>query len=218
MLNEVTERYTIRRIRLINFHNFVDETIEIRHGGHLFLLGDNASGKTTVLDAVHYVLTAGESMEFNSAARIAGSREEGRRIQGVILRYNVDTGPLNPSGGTTYAALEIAGRHGTLTTVAVGMTATGMDEKVQRWGIIRECPLEKIPLPGPGAARPPPGEPAGDAGLLRSDQRLLLESHRLSARGGQPFLWRRRGLPGCVSAVVHRQGVPRDCLAHGRLP
>jgi DNA repair exonuclease SbcCD ATPase subunit len=146
MLNEVTERYTIRRIRLINFHNFVDETIEIRHGGHLFLLGDNASGKTTVLDAVHYVLTAGESMEFNSAARIAGSREEGRRIQGVILRYNVDTGPLNPSGGTTYAALEIAGRHGTLTTVAVGMTATGMDEKVQRWGIIRECPLEKIPF------------------------------------------------------------------------
>jgi len=65
--------YGLRRIRLINFHNFVDETIEVRHGGHLFLLGDNASGKTTVLDAAHYVLTAGESMEFNSAARVAAS-------------------------------------------------------------------------------------------------------------------------------------------------
>jgi len=138
--------YAIRRIRLVNFHNFVDETIEIRHGGHLFLLGDNASGKTTLLDAVHYVLTAGESMEFNSAARIAGSREEGRRIQGVILRYNVDTGPLNPSGGVTYAALEIAGRRGLPTTLAVGMRAGSMDEKVHRWGIIRECPLEDIPF------------------------------------------------------------------------
>ena len=146
MLNASAEHYTIRRIRLINFHNFVDETIDVRHGGHLFLLGDNASGKTTVLDAIHYVLTAGESMEFNSAARIAGSREEGRRVQGVILRYNVDTGPLNPAGGTTYAALEIAGRNGTPTTIAIGMTATGMDEKVQRWGIIRECPLEGIPF------------------------------------------------------------------------
>jgi DNA repair exonuclease SbcCD ATPase subunit len=144
MLAAGAEQYTIRRIRLINFHNFVDETIEIRHGGHLFLLGDNASGKTTLLDAVHYVLTAGDAMEFNSAARIAGGREEGRRIQGVILRYNVDTGPLNPSGGVTYAALEISGRHGTPTTLAVGMRAGSMDEKVHRWGIIRECPLEKI--------------------------------------------------------------------------
>jgi energy-coupling factor transporter ATP-binding protein EcfA2 len=146
MLAAGAEHYTIRRIRLINFHNFVDETIEIRHGGHLFLLGDNASGKTTLLDAVHYVLTAGEGMEFNSAARIAGSREEGRRIQGVILRYNVDTGPLNPTGGVTYAALEICGRRGTPTTLAVGMRAGSMDEKVQRWGIIRECPLEDVPL------------------------------------------------------------------------
>jgi DNA repair exonuclease SbcCD ATPase subunit len=146
MLNVSAERYTIRRIRLINFHNFVDETIEVRQGGHLFLLGDNASGKTTVLDAIHYVLTAGESMEFNSAARLAGSPADGRRVQGVILRYNVDTGPLNPAGGTTYAALEIAGRSGTPTTVAIGMTVTGMDEKVQRWGILRECRLEEIPF------------------------------------------------------------------------
>jgi len=165
MLAAGAEQYTIRRIRLINFHNFVDETIEIRNGGHLFLLGDNASGKTTLLDAVHYVLTAGESMEFNSAARIAGSREEGRRIQGVILRYNVDTGPLNPAGGVTYAALEICGRHGTPTTIAVGMRAGGMDEKVHRWGIIRECPLERIPflVPELQGCRPASREEIRDA-------------------------------------------------------
>jgi recombinational DNA repair ATPase RecF len=41
----------ITQIRLVNFHNFIDETIEVADGGHLFLLGDNGSGKTTVLDA-----------------------------------------------------------------------------------------------------------------------------------------------------------------------
>ena len=39
MLGSETEQIAIRRIRLINFHNFVDETIEVRHAGHLFLLG-----------------------------------------------------------------------------------------------------------------------------------------------------------------------------------
>ena len=139
-------RLSIRRIRLINFHNFVDETIEIRHGGHLFLLGDNASGKTTILDAIHYVLTAGEHMELNSAARVAGSREGGRRVQGVILRYNVETGPLNPRGAITYVALELVGRGGTPTTIAIGMTARSMDDKVQRWGIVKECSLDEIPF------------------------------------------------------------------------
>lgn len=138
--------YSIRRIRLINFHNFTNETIDLEHGGHLFLLGDNGCGKTTVLDAVHYVLTAGRSLEFNSAARVAGSRQEGRRIQGVVMRYNVETGALHPSGGVTYAALEISGRHGRPTTFAIGISTHSMDESVQRWGIIRECALEDIPF------------------------------------------------------------------------
>ena len=138
--------YVVQRIRLVNFHNYVNETIEIRNGRHLFLLGDNASGKTTVLDAIHYVLTAGEGMEFNSAARVAGNRDTGRRVQGVILRYNVETGPLNPAGGITYAALEIRGRQGRPLTVALGLAAHAMDESVQRWGVVRECSLEEIPF------------------------------------------------------------------------
>ncbi len=138
--------YYINRIRLINFHNFVNETIEVKNGGHLFLLGDNGSGKTTVLDAIHYVLTAGECMEFNSAARVAGSKEGGRRPQGIITRYNVDTGHLNPNGGITYAALEIIGRHGRPSTVAIGMSVASPNENLKRWGIVRECTLEEIPF------------------------------------------------------------------------
>ena len=41
-------RFAIRRVRLVGFHNFVDETIELDGGGHLFLLGDNGSGKTAL--------------------------------------------------------------------------------------------------------------------------------------------------------------------------
>ena len=107
-----TEAYSIKRIRLLNFHNFVNETIDLKDGGHLFLLGDNGCGKTTILDALHYVLTAGKEMEWNSAARLSGPKREGRRVQGIVLRYNIDTGPLNNGGAITYAALEIAGRHG----------------------------------------------------------------------------------------------------------
>ncbi len=140
-------KYTISKIRLINFHNFVNETIVVPNGGHLFMLGDNGSGKTTVLDAVHYVLTAGRSMEFNSAARVIGREKSGgRSVQGVVMRYNIETGARNPNGGTTYAALEIAGRGGRPTTVAIGMTTRSMEEAIERWGVIRECPLEEMPL------------------------------------------------------------------------
>lgn len=140
--------YRITKIRLINFHNFVDETLEIRDGGHLFMLGDNGSGKTTVLDAVHYVLCPGRTMEFNSAARVAGARHTGgRSIHGVVMRYNIEAnGPLNPNGGITYAALEIAGRHGRPVTAAVGISTRSMEEDVERWAVLRECPMEELPL------------------------------------------------------------------------
>jgi DNA repair exonuclease SbcCD ATPase subunit len=140
--------YRITKIRLINFHNFTDETIDLPSGGHLFMLGDNGSGKTTVLDAVHYVLTAGRSMEFNSAARVAGSKHSGgRSVQGIVMRYNIETnGPLNPNGGITYAAVEIAGRNGRPVTAAIGVSTHSMEESVERWGVIRDCPVEDLPL------------------------------------------------------------------------
>ncbi len=138
--------FAITRIRLINFHNFVDETITIPDNGHLFLLGDNGCGKTTVLDAIHYVLTAGRAMEWNSAARVTGRKDGGRRLQGVILRYNMETGVMNREGSITYAAVEIAGRNGQPLTIGLGMSVTAMDEKVNPWGVIRECSLEEIPF------------------------------------------------------------------------
>jgi hypothetical protein len=92
------------------------------------------------------VLTGGGNfMEFNSAARMAGSRQDGRRVQGIVLRYNVDTGPMNPSGGVSYAALELTDEHNSILTIGIGLSAYSMEERVQRWGIIISAPLESVP-------------------------------------------------------------------------
>ncbi len=138
--------YPIKRIRLINFHNFVDETIELEDKAHLFLLGDNGCGKTTILDAVHYALTAGKGMEWNSAARLSGAKRDGRRVQGIVLRYNLDTGIMNAGGAISYVALEVVGRHDKLLSIGMGLSATALDEKVGFWGFIKECRLEDLPF------------------------------------------------------------------------
>ncbi|MDR0289586.1 MAG: hypothetical protein LBI06_01465 [Treponema sp.] len=67
---------TLERIRLVNWHNFKDDVIEI--GNRCLLAGDNGSGKSTVIDALQYVMAANLRMaKFNSAAeeRKGGGRD-----------------------------------------------------------------------------------------------------------------------------------------------
>jgi hypothetical protein len=138
--------YQLRRIRLVNFHNFVDETVEIRDGGHLFLLGDNGSGKTTVLDAVHLVMSGGE-LELNAAARVGGRRDDGRTLQGVVLRYDFERGVRNAGGAIAYAAVELVERTtGRCLTVGVGAEATTMEARVAKWGFVINRALDEIAL------------------------------------------------------------------------
>ncbi len=53
------------KIRLINWHYLSNETIIIN--GNTLLTGPNASGKSTIMDAITFVLTAGDTT-FNLAA------------------------------------------------------------------------------------------------------------------------------------------------------
>ena len=145
------ESYRITAVRLVGFHNLGTTTIEIPEGGHLFLLGDNGSGKTTILDAIHLVLSAGREMEFNAAARVAGAKDAGgRSFQGIVLRYNAVTGRTEKESGVTYAALELTSSTGKVCSLAVGISATGMDIAYERWGGIASVPISKLPLEMPG--------------------------------------------------------------------
>jgi predicted nucleic acid-binding Zn-ribbon protein len=86
-------------------------------------------------------------MEFNSAARAAGNRKDsGRRVQGIVMRLNTGPGNLNPSGGVSYAALELIDNRGKILTLAMGFSCSSLEESIQRWGIIRAEPIEDIPF------------------------------------------------------------------------
>ena len=97
----------LTRVKLINWHLFANQTIEIR--GNLLISGDNGSGKSTLVDAIHYVLSGGLAQrKFNMASRngLSGSRRTVEtymraRIGAVGREY------LRPEGDIiTHLALE----------------------------------------------------------------------------------------------------------------
>jgi len=71
---------TLERIRLVFWHFFDDVTIPI--GNRCLLTGDNGSGKSTIVDAIQYVMAADlRKARFNAAA---GDRRGGRDLAGYI--------------------------------------------------------------------------------------------------------------------------------------
>lgn len=66
----------MKRVRLINWHNFVNNIIDFDQ--ITYLVGVNAVGKTTILDAIRYCLTT--SKNFNAL----GNKRSGRTLQGSI--------------------------------------------------------------------------------------------------------------------------------------
>lgn len=66
----------LSRVRLINWHNFVDSTLTFER--ITYLIGVNAVGKTTILDAIRYCLTTNK--DFNAL----GNRKSARTLQGSV--------------------------------------------------------------------------------------------------------------------------------------
>ena len=86
-------------------------------------------------------------MEFNSAARVAGAKDSGgRTVQGIVLRYNAVTGKTVREAGITYAAVELRSDAGRVCSLAVGLSASGMDVAYERWGGIASVPVDELPL------------------------------------------------------------------------
>lgn len=66
----------LHRVRLINWHNFIDNTLSFEK--ITYLIGVNAVGKTTILDAIRYCLTTNKN--FNAL----GNRKSSRTLQGSV--------------------------------------------------------------------------------------------------------------------------------------
>ena len=66
----------LKRLRLVNWHNFENVTFDCAR--LTYMIGVNAVGKTTILDAIRYCLTTNRS--FNAL----GNKKSGRTLQGSV--------------------------------------------------------------------------------------------------------------------------------------
>lgn len=63
----------LMKMKLINWHRFSNETIQFQ-GQSILLSGENGAGKSTILDAIQFVITASKN-NFNKAAHENGKRK-----------------------------------------------------------------------------------------------------------------------------------------------
>lgn len=87
------------RIHLINWHNFQDDIIDFKN--ITYLLGVNAVGKTTIMDAIRYCLTTNK--EFNTA----GNKKSGRTLLGSVhQKQRAEDIYLRPGHTVSYIGIE----------------------------------------------------------------------------------------------------------------
>ncbi len=87
------------RLHLINWHNFVDDVISFKN--ITYLLGVNAVGKTTIMDAIRYCLTTNK--DFNTA----GNKKSGRNLLGSVhQKQRAEDSYLRPGHTVSYIGIE----------------------------------------------------------------------------------------------------------------
>ena len=76
----------LTKIKLINWHIFSNTSIEL--DGNTLITGENASGKSTLMDAIYYVLSGGDQNHFNKAANESGQRNLETYMRGKLGTVN----------------------------------------------------------------------------------------------------------------------------------
>lgn len=76
----------LKKIKLINWHIFANNTIAIE--GNTLITGENACGKSTLMDAIYFVLSGGDKRNFNKAASEGGQRTIETYVRGKIGSEN----------------------------------------------------------------------------------------------------------------------------------
>lgn len=76
---------TLKKIKLVNWHYFINETIPVE--GNTLVTGENGAGKSTILDAIQYVLSPGKQ-KFNIAANDGTKRTVNAYVRGKLGKSN----------------------------------------------------------------------------------------------------------------------------------
>ncbi|MBZ9689783.1 AAA family ATPase [Clostridium estertheticum] len=128
------------RIRLINWHHFVNETINV--SGSFLISGENTAGKSTVLDAIQLVLTT-NNRKFNTAANEKSSRD----LKGYVRCKTGNEGSAYIRNGSviTYVALEFYEEKTTkYFTLGVKIDSPDEESKLTTKWFREECKLEEL--------------------------------------------------------------------------
>jgi uncharacterized protein YPO0396 len=125
----------LENIRLVQWYHFQDETMPI--GGSCILLGDNGSGKTTVLDAIQIALVA----DFSEILLNRAANEKSRRALYGYVRWKIGSEDESRPGEvrygrrscSSYVMLEFSDdQNNSCFTCGVGFEATETDTEVPK--------------------------------------------------------------------------------------
>jgi uncharacterized protein YPO0396 len=164
------------RIRLINWHYFVNETISVN--GSFLVSGENTAGKSTILDAIQLVLTT-NTRKFNTAANEKSSRD----LKGYVrCKTGIEGSNYVRSGSViTYVALEFyEEKTSKYFTLGVKIDSPDEESKLTTKWFREECKLEELSfLSG--------GRPSITEEFRRNDKKIQLISQisEAKARFGQ---------------------------------
>ena len=128
------------RIRLINWHYFVNETISVN--GSCLITGENTAGKSTILDVIQLVLSTNQR-KFNTAA----NEKSNRNLKGYVrCKTGIESQPYNRKGSIiSYVALEFHDEK-TDKYFILGVKIDSPDEDsslTTKW-FLEECSLEDL--------------------------------------------------------------------------
>jgi|LAHS01.1.fsa_nt_gb uncharacterized protein YPO0396 len=162
---------TLCRIRLINWHYFINETINIK--GSVLISGENTSGKSTVLDAIQLVLTT-NTRKFN----IAANEKSKRDLKGYVRCKTGDEDRAYVRKGSviTYVALEFY-EEKTFKYFTLGVKIDSPDEESSlkiRW-FREECKLDEL-------AFLTDGRPSTTEEFRKNDRKIQLISQNSEAK------------------------------------
>ena len=143
----------LKRLKLINWHNFENVTFDCAR--LTYMIGVNAVGKTTILDAIRYCLTTNRN--FNAL----GNKKSGRTLQGSVhAKQRGENAYRRPGHTVAYIGAEFwDSAKRTPFVIAVRVESEGPMQELhpgdQTWYLSEEgCTLEQLPFLDPNTGAP----------------------------------------------------------------